>query len=162
MSCLGVHFALTKEEADQFLAFDDEDEALAFLQEEIEGRWDEAWLQESAKAWDAIHRCLTDGTLKARPLTTLHKCILGGDELYWGDDYIISFLSPEEVAEVAAALEAVDEGWMRKRYDELDPEAYRHKSDDDFEYTWNWFWKVRAFFGKAARHGRAVVFTADQ
>ena len=36
---------------------------LDIVQEEIEEPWDEEWLLEMDKAWDAIHRCLTDGRL---------------------------------------------------------------------------------------------------
>ena len=35
--------------------------------EEIEDRWDRDWLVETDKAWDAIHRCLTGGTLELWP-----------------------------------------------------------------------------------------------
>jgi hypothetical protein len=33
------------------------------LIEEIEETWEEPFVVESDKAWDAIHRCLTDGSL---------------------------------------------------------------------------------------------------
>jgi hypothetical protein len=63
---LGVHFAITSEQERSLLAADDEGDrdAVAELLEEIEEFWDDDALKvDTDKAWDAIHRCLTDGTL---------------------------------------------------------------------------------------------------
>ena len=62
MGCLGVHFAITLEDAQRVTSQPDDDSLLEVVHD-IKERWDEAWLQDSDKAWDAIHRCLTDGTL---------------------------------------------------------------------------------------------------
>lgn len=70
MSCLGAHFALTMEQASRFMGLPDGDDiALREFVEEIEEGadaegWDDEWVQETDKAWDAIHRCLTDGKLE--------------------------------------------------------------------------------------------------
>ena len=50
----------------------DDDDLMAMI-EEIEDPWDREWLVETDKAWDAIHRCLTGGTLEYGP-SPLHKC----------------------------------------------------------------------------------------
>lgn len=161
MACRGVHFALTPEEAARLDAARDDDELMAMI-EEIEDRWDRDWLVETDKAWDAIHRCLTGGTLENGP-TPLHKCILGEVSRHEGEDYIVNLLGPEEVKEVAAAVRDIDEAEMRRNYFALEPEGYGTElSEDDFGYTWENFSDLRAFFEKAARHGRAVVFTVDQ
>ncbi len=64
MSCLGVHFALTEDQVKEQLAgIESDSDRLAFLQEEIEERvFDELpeLAGESDKAWDAIHRCMTE------------------------------------------------------------------------------------------------------
>jgi hypothetical protein len=134
---------------------------LAFV-EDVEGAWDKEWLQETDKAWDAIHRCLTDGKLEFGD-TPYHKCILGSDNLYEGDDYIISFLSPEEVKEVAAVIEDIGPDELRRRYDAIDTKTYQGTlSDDDFEYAWSWFRHVREFFQKSASANRSMIFTVDQ
>jgi hypothetical protein len=50
---------------------------------DIEERWDERFLGETDKAWDAIHHCLTDGTLAwGNGMFPLNRCILGGEQLY--------------------------------------------------------------------------------
>jgi Domain of unknown function (DUF1877) len=52
---------------------------------------------------------------------------------------------------------------MRSKYDAIDPADYGLPlSEEDFEYTWSNFVDLRAFFQKAAKHNRAVVFSADQ
>jgi hypothetical protein len=161
MGCLGVHFALTKEEAAALLSATDDEEVLRIVQEEIEQRWDKKWLQETDKAWDAIHRCLTDGSLEVGLGTPLELCILGGRELYEGTDYIVCFLTVAEVKEVAEAIKGIKKPWMRERYSEMDDD-YPCPSDDDFDYTWGWFQGVKKFFQKAAKAGRTVIFTASQ
>jgi len=163
MACRGVHFALTAEQASRLMDnpdFDD-NELMTFV-EEIEGAWDKDWLQETDKAWDAIHRCLTDGELEYGE-SPYHQCILGSENLYEGDDYIVNYLDPEEVKEVAAAIKAVDRKWLRRKYDAIDAETYQGVlGEDDFEYTWSWFQPLRDFFQKAAKHERAVLFSVDQ
>jgi hypothetical protein len=133
---------------------------LAFVRE-IEEAWDEEWLQETDKSWDAIHRCLTDGKLEFGD-SPFHKCILGSDNLYEGNDYIMSFLDPDEVKEVAEAIKDIDRDELGRRYSEIDTERYGELSDSDFEYTWSWFPHLRDFFQKAAAANRSMLFTVDQ
>lgn len=162
MACRGVHFALTDEQASRLMETPDENnEFLMTFVEEVESQWDEEWLQETDKSWDAIHRCLTDGKLDWGD-SPFHKCILGNGNLYDGDDYIMNFLSPDDVKTVAAAIKDIDQEELRRRYDAIDTNTYGELSDSDFEYTWSWFPQLRDFFQKAARANRAVLFTVDQ
>ena len=167
MVARAVHFALTGEQASRLMDTPgaDNDFLMAFVEEIEEGPngegWDAEWTQETDKAWDAIHRCLTGGKLEWGD-TPFHKCILGSDNLYEGDDYLMSFLSPEEVKEVAASIKDIDRAELRRRYDAIDTETYGELSDSDFEYTWSWFPHLREFFQKAAASNRAMLFTVDQ
>jgi hypothetical protein len=161
VGCRGVHFALTPEETARIRSALDDEDLMAGI-EAIEERWDRDWLLETDKAWDAIHRCLTDGTL-AYGVSPLHKCILGEDNLHEGDDYIVNLLEPDEVKEVAAAIRDIDEPTMRRSYFAIDPDDYDSPlSEEDFGYTWGNFQDLQEFFEKAARHDRAVVFTVSQ
>ena len=163
MSCLGVHFALADERLDELLSKRGDEAVLEFVQEKLEAEWDKEWLQETDKAWDAIHRCLTDGTLESHKGVPLAKCVLGGRQLYQGCEYIVSLLDCVEVWEVAALLKSMDKAGMRTRYERLKETDYApFFSDDDFEYTWTWFERLNTFFQKAASSRRAVLFTADQ
>jgi hypothetical protein len=162
MACRGVHFALTPEQTERLTSVSNaDDEFLMAFVDEIEKEWDEEWLQETDKAWDAIHRCLTGGELEYGD-TPLHKCILGSRNLHKGDDYIINFLSPGEVKEVAAAIRDIDRNELRRRYDAISVGGYERVTDDDFEYTWSSFPHLRDFFQKAAAANRAMLFTVDQ
>ena len=165
MACRGVLFAITAEEAGRLKAARGDDaKVLSIVQEEIEAAWDAEHLCETDKAWDAIHRCLTDGKLRfGRVEYPRNLCILGGEQLHEGDDYIVSLLSPDQVKEVSEALKPITQEWLRDRYFAIDSEEYSLPfGDEDFEYTWEWFEGVRQFYQKAANEGRWTLFTVDQ
>jgi hypothetical protein len=66
MSCLGVHFALTENEAGHLRSLDNDQARLNHLQEVIEQTYFDEYPElkaESDKAWDAMHRTLADGQL---------------------------------------------------------------------------------------------------
>jgi hypothetical protein len=64
---------------------------------------------------------------------------------------------------VARALQQVTEAYMRQAYDRLDPADYGPNwSEEDLEYTWDWFQGVRDLWSRAAAAKRAVIFTVDQ
>ena len=163
MAGRAVHFALTPEVQANLVGDPESDnEGLLDTIGEIEERWDEDWLLETDKAWDAIHRCLTGGTLEYGE-TPLHFCILGKENLHDGDEYIISYIAPEEVVATAEAIKNIDKSAFRALYDVLEGTDYQGvTSDEDFEYTWDNFEDLKAFYQKAAGAGRSIVFTVDQ
>jgi hypothetical protein len=166
MGCLGVHFALDEEQV-AALRSTPEEERVDYVQETIEGElWsaDPSRGVETDKAWDALHRALTDGGLAydngAYPLSHV---VLGGEPLYGGDDYIISLKTPEQVRDVAAALKGMSREALRHGYDNIDRSTYQGEvCEDDFEYTWSWLAGLVDFYGRAAAASRSVIFTADQ
>lgn len=164
MACRGVHFAIDVATLERLLAARSDGETLGIVQEDIEGKWEEAWLHETDKSWDALHRCLGNGTLEIpRAYAPLSAAVLGGEQRYAGRDYIVSLVRPEHVREVADALAQVTRDWLRQRYDSLNPNNYEGSfGDDDFEYTWSWFEGLPDLYERAALDGRAVVFTVDQ
>ncbi len=170
MACRGVYFALNGKDVQNLLNANGDEEVMEVVQEDIEERWDENWLQETDKAWDAMHRCLNDGTLECSESSILEKCVLGGKQLYQGDDYIVSFLTSDEVDEVSKALEPIQQDWFRKKYFGLkkkflwfDFTEYEAPiGEDDFQYTWTYFEDTCVFFKRASEANRAIVFTVDQ
>jgi hypothetical protein len=160
-----VHFALSRAQRKRLTEAEGDDDAIMDLIEEIEGSTcGTTWSFETDKAWDALHRCFTDGTLTfERREEPLGQCFLGGIHLH-GGDYVVSSIAVAEVGRVAAALANVDRRWLRVRYDRIDPADYGPGaaiSDEDFEYTWSSFEGLPEFFARAAAARRDVIFTVD-
>ena len=167
MSCLGVHFALTEKEVEQLRSLDDEQARLDLLQEEIEENYfsgDKRYVAESDKAWDAMHRTLTDGKLSwDGGKYPLNHVVLAGELLYTESDYIMSLKNPKQVKDVASALGSLRQDDFRKGYFKISPSEYGSPvTEEDFTYTWDWFQNVRELYQRAASEGRFVLFTADQ
>lgn len=165
MAGRGVLFAIEHAEAVALKEAkkDDSDDELMEVIEEIEERWDRAFLAEADKAWDAIHRCLTDGKLEYENGTfPLNRCILGGEILTSGDDYLVILTEAGEVPVVGAALGSITEASMRQGYNKINADEYEFGiSEDDFQYTWHWFQQVRSLWQRAASAGKSVIFTVD-
>jgi hypothetical protein len=163
MGCRGVLFAITDDTVDDLLAASD-DVALDALIERIEDAWEDPFVAETDKAWDAMHRALSDGSLNVEAGTfPLNRAILGGTHLHEGDEYIIALVPKHDVPAVASALAAIDDASMRERYDRLVPRDYSpNYGDEDREYTVGYFRAVAELYERAAKAGRAVIFTVDQ
>ena len=164
MSCLGVHFALEGADEAKLLSLKDDEERLTFVIEQIEERYfGSPFACESDKAWDAIHRCFDNGKLTYDASTPLRMIILGGTPLYERGDYIIAYKTADDVIEINRAVMAVTPAVMRPFHDAIDPADYGFSlNEENWEYTWHWFERVRAFYLSAAAANRAVIFTADQ
>jgi len=163
MSCRGVHFAIEGDLAERLLAVPDDEALVEIVQEELEETWDKDHLFETDKAWDALHRCLGDGTLDPEGgEPPLNQCFFGGRVLNDEPDYFVVLLEPEEVARIAVALGSVTESWLRERYFTLEMPEYPGKSEEDFDYTWSSFEGLPQFFARAAAERRYVIFTVDQ
>lgn len=162
MACRGVHFAIEAAQAERLLAAEDDEELVGIVKDEIEEAWELAF--ETDKAWDALHRCLSNGTLlsdEGEP--PLNRVFFGGRTLNEGDDYFVVLVTPAEVKEIAAALAGVTEAWLRSRYFDVPfPDYQGEKSEEDWQYTLGNFEGLPEFFAHAAREGRHVIFTLDQ
>lgn len=163
MACRGVLFAVPHETAEALRAASDDDEVRSLV-EEIEDAWEEPFVAETDKAWDAMHRALSDGTLDVDGgEAPLNRAILGGEHLHEADDYIVALVSAAEVPAVAKALAAIDADALRERYDRIVPRDYAPEyGEEDREYTVASFRDVVELYERAAKAGRAVVFTVDQ
>jgi hypothetical protein len=162
MASLGMHFMLTPDQ-DRLLTAASDDVARRAVVSDIEATQDAAATLRTERAWDAIHRCLTDGTLNIDggddPLA---HAVLGGRQLYESDNSFVSHVTAPQVAATAAALRPIDKDWLLSRYRKLSATDYDGPyDDDDFVHTWDNLAELREFFGRAATQGRAVIFTVD-
>jgi len=163
MAQRGVYFALLPTDVQKLRDAQNDEQLLAVIQDDIEEKWDEPWLFQTDKGWAGIHRCLTDGRLAYdNGDYPLRACVLGGQQLYEADDFVVSLLTAEQVGDVAAALAPIDKASLHARYERIDPADYGAPlGDDDFEYLWRCFVGLPEFFDKAAAAGRAMAFTVD-
>lgn len=161
MPSLGVHFAITLAQVKALRDAEDDDELVQRV-EEIEEA-DDVLHFDTDKAWDGLHRCLSDGTLDpdaGEP--PLHLVFFGGEMLNEDDDYFVVLLTPKQVRDVAAALAGIGPDWIRERYRTLDfPEYEEPKSDEDLDYLVSSFAGLPAFFARAAKEKLHVIFTVS-
>jgi hypothetical protein len=167
MSCLGVHFALSEKEVLQLRSLPDDAARLELLQEEIEESYFKNHpesVAESDKAWDAMHRTLADGLLTWNGgKYPLNHAVLAGELLYTERDYIMSLKTPEQVRDIASALQELTQDEFKRRYFAINPKNYDSPlSEEDLGYTWQWFQNVKELYSRAAKENRYVLFTADQ
>jgi hypothetical protein len=131
MVARGVHYALTNDQYEGLRAQPDDFSRIEYLTIEIGEPAVEAFLQDTDKAWDAIHRCLGDfppDTPWFYPVDPeygayalpedfgsypLKLCILGGRKLMDDESlYFMRLIESHEVADVAEALKSVTEHWF--------------------------------------------------
>jgi hypothetical protein len=167
MGCRGVHFALDAGAVRKLKSFRSDAARLDYLLDELEEVYFEEHpdrVAETDKAWDAIHRALTDGELGWENGTyPLNHVILGGEMLYEAEDYIMSLKAPDQVQEIAGALKAVTQPEFREAYFRICPDSYGLPvTEEDYEYTWYWFEQLRDFWARTADAHQYVLFTATQ
>jgi hypothetical protein len=162
---LGVHFALSAADCKKLRALEDAEGRQELISEDLEEKYlaSDRWSFQLDKAWDALHRSLTDGQLLyATGPFPLAYAVLGGEALDVGEDYTACLLTPAQVAEASAALAGVTEAWLRGRYFALDAKAYGSPlTEEDFAYVWSSFQGLPAFFARAAEAKRSVLFSVD-
>lgn len=166
MACRGVLFAIDIETADALRAVDSDSKRVEYIQEVIEedyfANYNE-WLAETDSSWDWMHRALTDGELdRDNGAYPLNHVIMGGESLHVGSDYIITLKTPQQVADVAAALPGITEESFAEGFRQIDESELNTGFEEDFEYTWDYFNEVREFWLRAAGLGRFVLFTVGQ
>ena len=167
MSCLGVLFSLDKDAVDKLKSFTSDRDRLDHLQMGIEEEYFNKYpdkLCELDKSWDAIHRTLTDGKLEWNNGDyPLNHFILGGEILYFQQDYIMTLKTPDQVRDIFKSFGLMTKETFKNRYFKIDKDLYGFETtEEDLDYTWTWFSQSRDFWKKATEENRYVLFTADQ
>lgn len=180
MGCLAVLFALSEQEVQKLKSVERENRS-GYLHEEIEEIFFEEYPEftcELDKAWDPMHRMLTDGNLNfENKFPPLCNVIFGGEFLYGlvreasgeisrpeteDDEYMI-LKTPEQAEEIAKVLPNRTKEECRKCYYMIDEEDYGMPLDEeDFEYAWEYLQDSLDFWKKAAEEKRYVLFSVDR
>ena len=162
MAGLGVHLAIGEEVVSRLLAAEDDADVISIVGQ-VEECLDPRYLFSTDRAWDALHRCLTNGTLALDGGSfPLSHVVLGGVQLCEDDGHLVSLVRPDQVPAVADALTPIDRQWLRTRYNSFDFPGYRRvRGDEDFEYTWGSLGGLADFFHAAAQDRRAVIFMVE-
>ena len=171
MACRGVHFALTDEQLQGLLAAPSDEAKIEFLQEKIEGAWDKENLVETDKAWEAIHRLLSEEELEPNEIPEgssedpLALVILGGKPILEDEmesAYIIRLIEPRHLPAIASALATIDQAEFGTRFDKHCRPIEEDFDDEHLAYAWAWFKDMREFFNKVGGGSRTVIFSVDQ
>ena len=163
MSCLGGFRAITKEELDRLRSVPRADRVPDYLDE-----MDQEDSCDLDKAWDAIHRALTNGKLEYGGKNPPGCWVILGGEVLRGDregeeDYIVTCKNPHQVKRICQFLQELTEETFRELYFAIDPEEYGFElSEDDFEYTWYYLSDSIPFWKNAAEKQLWVLFDVDQ
>jgi hypothetical protein len=108
------------------------------------------------KAWLSIDRCLSG---KPGPLSV---ALLGGRPVLRAAELVASLTPAEAVAEVARALEEVDEDRFRTCFEAtLTGEPDGESDELDLLYAWGWFQRLRSLYRAASAERRAVLFAGE-
>lgn len=163
MACRGYFLALDEPCTALLLAQDGNDEWLSEVIQELDMS-DAPDHCDVDRAWDGIHRCLTEGELGGEDgRYPLNAVVLGGLPMHRGDDYVVSFNTSAEVRDVAAALTDLDLEPFIARYWTLDPNEYGAAIDQGgLDYLTYYLREITRFYQQAAQAGWSTVFVVDQ
>jgi len=162
-----THFAISPDHATRLLDLETGKDRLKLLQTDIAPHMFQSEGEMTCiteYAWNTVHRCLTDGYLKWDNGTPpRNQVILGGENLYERDDFVMLLKDPRMVRGVAYALQNITKLWMAAGYKTIPPSDYEFtKSEDDFEIAWDALLEVKRLFDVAGRNGRYILFTVEQ
>lgn len=115
------------------------------------------------KAWEPIHRCLTDDRSNGLDFQAgdfpLRFCVLGGAPLLYEHRYRTASLTlPDEVHAVSSALRSIDRIILHDKFFLL-PEYFHEINEEVFEWVWANFELLPPFFASAAKEQLAVICT---
>jgi hypothetical protein len=160
----GYHIALARDHAKTLFGIK-EDAALRKFLEELKARPDikkSGRVLEMGTLWDPIHRCLTEGELDPTAGDfPLNHAVLGGKQLHQSSDYTAVLIRPDMTRFIADALEELEEGETRKKFQSLGGTSYKGPLDEKhFMEMWLKLQDLKVFFLAATENMEAVVFTA--
>lgn len=153
----GVLFAIEDEELGQLGEAETDDDVLRIV-ESIEARWSRPL--ELDRAWDTIHRVLSDaGDGERGRRAPLRSAILGGTVLVDDERALVTVKGPDEVTDIARALAEWNAERFRRAYLRLHPGDHE---EDELVYCLAWFDGIPSFYAAAARTESAVLLSIER
>lgn len=159
MGMVGCFTAVDKERLQEFVA--DPARVTAYLNDE-----DEAYEERTFdvdKAWHGIHFLLTGQPWGGKE--PLGWAVLGGEAI--GEDVGYGparLLMPEQVADVAGALAAIDEAQFRSRFApeamgkaDIYPDIWMRDGQEALDYIAHYYVRLVDFYSKAAARGDGML-----
>ena len=120
----GAHIILARDDAKKVFAATD-DASVRKIVTELRNSKKHRELKlvlETGTSWDAIHRCLTEGTLDATAGEfPLNHTILGGKRLHQGPGFEAIMVRPDIVPYIAELLHHVKREVIHSGYQKIDP-----------------------------------------
>ena len=166
MAGLGFHIALSRDNAKRVFAVPN-DTALLALIEEFKNSKElrkNGQVVECKRTWDAIHRCLTEGTLDPTGgEVPMNHAILGGKQLNKGNEFIAVLVRPDLTPFVAEAMHDMKEPDFRQRFFALGQHGYDQPiNEKEYTLVWHHVQELRSFFEFCSEERFAVLFTAKK
>ena len=162
----GAHIILTREDAKKVFSATDDTSVRKVVTElrNSKKHRDGKLVLETGASWNAIHRCLTEGTLEpGAGEFPLNHAILGGRRLHQGTDYEAIMVRPDIVPHIAEMLHHVKRETIHEAYHKIDPADYGQQlTITDFDRIWNSLQQIRQLYEDAASERCAVLFTVER
>jgi hypothetical protein len=163
MSGRGVLFALAAPDERHMLGLVEARARAAYVANQVEERWDEAWLYAIDQLWLPVHFCLHGSAaypLDGAPAEA--KAVFGGVPLGVQGLYSIDYKDGELVRRIASALARMREDAVWARAGLIERKEYAGPRTPDLQVdVVGSIHDLAAFYRKAADAARAVIFTVD-
>ncbi|MBL0211971.1 MAG: YfbM family protein [Holophagaceae bacterium] len=116
------------------------------------------------KAWHGIHFLLTGSSRETTGLSS--SVILGGEKIGKDIGYgSAAYHSPETVKQIAKLLKSIPLSELSKRFnpikmdkEQVYPDIWKEEGDQALAYLLEYYKELVAFYSKAAKSGKAVLF----
>ena len=159
----GTYLILQREDSKRLQTLDQDEAVRAAVCELKRSKTyrDAGLVLECGDCWNAIHRCLSDGTLDPDvgefPLNNL---VLGGKRLFKGSGFYAVLVRPDIVPFVAESARDVKRSELRELYFNWTASVRSGTERKEFDRVWSLFRQIQQLFDDASADRAAVLFTA--
>lgn len=167
MSRMGSHRLVTEAQLSVLRSFQSDAERLAYVDEEIDQRYDQSLGTDYDKAWSLLHSALQRSNPCSDYLDRTRNgpaswAILGAEDIALTEQALVTSLGKWKVFRVSFFLRSITANDIRSRLaSAIETYGCRKLSLDDAEYAAEWFPRLKEFYRRAAKAHRPVLFVGD-